>query len=596
MHKANRMREMVQSGDNEGGDNERGSRMTGGVIAVGVFKMVNLSFAGCLMVLKRPLGDGEGRGDAYYDYEALNPKVKQRIVSSNFAGNVIHGLSSQELALTLEPLIRGWVRDEVQRACQSFCCSSPRSPFNALEPCGTTSLQLRFLTKLPQMLFTGSKVESENNDAVKLVLFDTVSNEIVSSGPLSSSKIQIVPFDSDFSVDDDEDWSQKDFEAKLIYARDGKRPLVAGDLQVVLKDGVPDLGEVFFTDNSSWRRSRTFRLGARAISGARIREAISNAFMVKDHRGESYKKHHPPALGDDIWRLEKVAQNGAFHQRLASNGIRTVKHLLQMYYTNELSLRKILSGSSNKTWETIIKHAKDCVLDDMLYMYNCGSEGIGLLFNSVFKIVGGTFDGQNYLSLEELPVFQMTLVESLKHQMYKNLDGMLPMDDLSVFGPPILTSGSLGGLIRSDANLLLQNVNISPLPLDPPQFQLASTSYMDGVDNSSQSEIYMPDDSSLHFFSPALRNSFIFRDFSNGPYGEGSNSGSGMLSGEPGPDFSYQVGSSLWQGNINNVSSEFGICFSRAAQRRWRKLRAVVKFFARATRMTKSSQYLYFSS
>lgn len=164
-----------------------------------------------------------------------------------------------------------------------FC---DRSPFSALESCGTRTLQLRFQTKLPRMLFTGSKVESENNGAVKLVLFDTDSNQIVSFGPLSSSKIQIVSLDGDFAVDDDEDWSQKDFEAKIIVARDGKRPLVAGELVVFLKDGVGELGDVVFTDNSSWRRSRTFRLGARVVSGARVREAVSEPFMVKDHRGE----------------------------------------------------------------------------------------------------------------------------------------------------------------------------------------------------------------------------------------------------------------------------------------------------------------------
>ncbi|XP_076926657.1 calmodulin-binding protein 60 B-like [Bidens hawaiensis] len=412
------------------------------------------------MVLKRPFSE-----EGHYDYEVLNHKAKQRVASSNFPRNVMDGLSSQELASTLEPLIRGWVRDEVQRACQSFCCSSPRSPFNALEPCSPTSLQLRFQTKLPQMLFTGSKVESENNDAVKLVLYDTDSNQIVSSGPLSSSKVHIVPLDGDFSVDDDDEWSQKEFEAKIIYAREGKRPLVAGDQVVVLKDGVGDLGEVCFTDNSSWRRSRTFRLGARVVSGVRVREAVSEPFMVKDQRGESYKKHHPPALGDDIWRLEKIAKDGVFHKRLSSNKIHTVKHFMQMYITNEPSLRKILGVSCNKTWETIIKHAKECVLDDKLYMYNCGSEGIGLLFDSVFKIVRATFDGQNYLSLEELPAFQMPLVESLKNQIYKNLEGVLPVDDLSVFGSPIITSGLLGGSVGSGADLVLQNVNIPPLHL-----------------------------------------------------------------------------------------------------------------------------------
>ncbi|KAK9049559.1 hypothetical protein SSX86_031472 [Deinandra increscens subsp. villosa] len=416
------------------------------------------------MVLKRPLGEGEEDG-----CDVPNRISKQRPVSSHLARNVMLGLSPQELASTLEPLIRGWVRDEVQRACrQSFCCSSPRSPFNALEPCGT-SLQLRFLTKLPQMLFTGSKVESEDNGAVRLVLFDTDSNQIVSSGPLSSLKIRFVALDGDFSVDEDEDWCQKDFEAKVMYARDGKRPLVAGELVMVLKDGVGDLGEVFFTDNSSWRRSRTFRLGAHAISGIRIREAISEPFVVKDQRGESYKKHHPPALGDEIWRLEKIAKDGALHRRLGSSRICTVKDFLQMYVTNESSLRKILGGSCNKTWETITKHAKECFLEDNLYIYNCGAEGIALLFNSIFVIVGATFDGRNYLSLEKLPAFKMPLVESLKQHFYKNLDGMLPMDVQSIFGASILTSDLLVYPLKSGANMSLQDVDIPFLQQDQSQ-------------------------------------------------------------------------------------------------------------------------------
>ena len=52
------------------------------------------------------------------------------------------------------------------------------------------------------------------------------------------------------------------------------------------------------------------------------------------------------------------------------------------------------------------------------------------------------------------------MVESMKQQFYKNLNGMLPMDDMSVFGASMLTSSLLGDPIRSSANLLLQDVNI----------------------------------------------------------------------------------------------------------------------------------------
>lgn len=55
------------------------------------------------------------------------------------------------------------------------------------------------------------------------------------------------------------------------------------------------------------------------------------------------------------------------------------------------------------------------------------------------------------------------LVESLKQQFYKNLDGMLPMGDLSVFGPSLLISNLLGDSLRSGANLVLQDVNIPTL-------------------------------------------------------------------------------------------------------------------------------------
>jgi hypothetical protein len=70
----------------------------------------------------------------------------------------------------------------------------------------------------------------------------------------------------------------------------GKRPLLTGDLQVTLKEGVGTVGELIFTGNSSWIRSWKFRLGLRVslgfCQGIRIMEAKTEAFTVKDHRGE----------------------------------------------------------------------------------------------------------------------------------------------------------------------------------------------------------------------------------------------------------------------------------------------------------------------
>ncbi|KVI01752.1 Calmodulin binding protein-like protein [Cynara cardunculus var. scolymus] len=427
---------------------------------------------------------------------------------------------------------------------------STRSSFNVLEPCRKTSLQLRILAKLPDTFFTGSQIESKDKTAVKLVLFDINSNKVVSSGPLSSLKIEIVPLDGDFIADNDEDWSEKDFNSKVIHARDGRRPLITGDLVVTLENGVTDLGDLCFTDNSSWRRSRKFMVGARAkgTAGVRIREATSQAFVVKDHRGESYKKHHPPSLGDEIWRLEKIAKDGVSHKRLASHGICTVKDFLQVYATNESSLRNLLGGSSNKTWETVIKHAKDCVLDEKLYMYPCAAQGIGLLLDSVLKVVGATFDGLDYLPLDKLSVLQMPMVEALKQQVYKNLEGRVPMDDPSVFGVLVPMSN------LKTASLGLQDVNIPHLLQDEVDLHIC------GVGTVQPDH----DPPSIRYFSsPGLKNSFIMREFNTEE-----------------EDIGIEFGASLWEGYEdpnNHQTLDFGICFG-SPRARWCKIRAAVKW------------------
>ena len=103
-------------------------------------------------------------------------------------------------------------------------------------------------------------------------------------------KLDVVVLEGDFNNEDDEDWTQEEFESHVVKEREGKRPLLTGELQVTLKEGVGTLGDLTFTDNSSWIRSRKFRLGLKVAPGfgesIRIREAKTEAFTVKDHRGE----------------------------------------------------------------------------------------------------------------------------------------------------------------------------------------------------------------------------------------------------------------------------------------------------------------------
>ncbi|RWV96808.1 hypothetical protein GW17_00040459, partial [Ensete ventricosum] len=114
--------------------------------------------------------------------------------------------------------------------------------------------------------------------------------QVVTTGPESSLKVEIVVLEGDFEFGEDGNWTFDEFKNNIVREREGKRTLLTGDVFIDLNEGIGILGELSFTDNSSWTRSRKFRLGARVpdghCNGIRVREAKTEPFMVKDHRGE----------------------------------------------------------------------------------------------------------------------------------------------------------------------------------------------------------------------------------------------------------------------------------------------------------------------
>jgi hypothetical protein len=99
----------------------------------------------------------------------------------------------------------------------------------------------------------------------------------------------VVVLEGDFNMDEDEMWPADVFEQNIVRERDGKRPLLTGEQLLCMRGGEGTIGDITFTDNSSWIRSRKFRLGVRVnagVEGFRVREAKTEAFTVKDHRGE----------------------------------------------------------------------------------------------------------------------------------------------------------------------------------------------------------------------------------------------------------------------------------------------------------------------
>lgn len=192
-------------------------------------------------------------------------------------------------------LITDQVKEEIehglQRGMRSFSRSSSFRIIQALEEPRPT-LQLKFPKKLSLPIFTGSRILDIDGNPLELILVDTRGNQIIQSSISNPIKIEIVVLDGDFPHGSDgEGWRSEEFERSIVRERKGKRPLLTGDVNVTMRDGFAAIGEIEFTDNSSWIRSRKFRIAAKVVQGTtrqgvKIGEAITEALVVKDHRGE----------------------------------------------------------------------------------------------------------------------------------------------------------------------------------------------------------------------------------------------------------------------------------------------------------------------
>ncbi|KAJ0709166.1 putative CALMODULIN-BINDING PROTEIN60 [Helianthus annuus] len=162
-----------------------------------------------------------------------------------------------------------------------------------------------------------------------------------------------------------------------------------------------------------------------------VREAKSESFVVRDHRGELYKKHHPPYLSDEVWRLEKIGKDGAFHKRLNKEKIKTVKDFLAFSYVDPTRLRNILgSGMSTKMWEAVVEHARRCMVDDKkLYLYCPSSRNRdGVVFNVVGQVLGVLSDCK-YIVADNLADFERDEAHKLVTSAFQHQESIISYDD-----------------------------------------------------------------------------------------------------------------------------------------------------------------------
>ncbi|KAJ1437904.1 hypothetical protein SESBI_03329 [Sesbania bispinosa] len=361
-------------------------------------------------------------------------------------GEVVMVKNMQNLFSGLEPLLRRVVNEEVERAMR-HCIprSMSRSSslrIQALEQ--PSSFQLMFNKSLSLPIFTGSRILDMDGNPIHVVLVDkTGSGEVVPTSLPHPIKLEIVVLDGDFSGGDKETWTSEEFNSHIVKERTGKRPLLTGELNLTMRDGIAPIGDIEFTDNSSWIRSRKFRVAVRVAPGSnptlRIREGMTEPFVVKDHRGELYKKHHPPMLNDEVWRLEKIGKDGAFHKKLSKEKITTVQEFLKLSVVDPHRLRKILGiGMSERMWDVTIKHAKTCIVGNKLYAYR--GPNFTIFLNAICQLVRADINGQN-LPARELSNMNRSFIEKLVREAYAKWNELEEIDGVLNDNVALLTQG-----------------------------------------------------------------------------------------------------------------------------------------------------------
>lgn len=188
------------------------------------------------------------------------------------------------------------MREEVDQAIKKcFSHSINRSPSLRIQAPikdKQSTLQFKFNKRLSLPIFTNSRILDINGNPINIILVDKSKNDqIVPTSLPYPIKLEIVVLDGDFALNEKEDWTIDEFNRHIVKERLGKRPLLAGELNLTMRDGIAQIGDIEFTDNSSWIRSRKFRVAIKLINhgsnqSVRIQEGITDAFVVKDHRGE----------------------------------------------------------------------------------------------------------------------------------------------------------------------------------------------------------------------------------------------------------------------------------------------------------------------
>ncbi|GJN05892.1 hypothetical protein PR202_ga23565 [Eleusine coracana subsp. coracana] len=360
-----------------------------------------------------------------HDEDQQDDKRMRRLPSfSTVIREAMIAKNMQVFFRVLEPLLRRVVQEELQAGLASsprYMERSPESP-----PVERPSLKLAFRTPPQLPIFTGSKIEDVNGNPLEIILVDTDTGLPVLTLP-QALRIELVPVSGEFPPDDSETWSAEEFQKNIVKEREGKRPLLTGDFRIGVR--VVPSG------------------GGGGFDGGRVLEAMTEAFVVRDHRGELYRKHYPPVLGDDVWRLEKIGKEGAFPS--------------QAHAPRRQERAGILGdGMTDRMWEVTTNHARTCASGDKVYAYSAANGTIYV--DSVFNLVKVEIGGVE-CSLQQLDRLQtQTFVQQLMLGAYEHRHTLQEVDAVALHGHattdvPLLQNAAPAATLPADETLWFPN-------------------------------------------------------------------------------------------------------------------------------------------
>lgn len=352
--------------------------------------------------------DKEKRISSHEEDNSKNKKFRSSTSSGLGFGSEAKAGSASEvepsfielLSQQIKPFLSHLVQVEVKKSLDSFL-ETLRERKEAGEEViiesGIEEFKLAFYNEIPSVFFTNNDIKADNGELLAVVICDAKTNVIISSTPpLSSAQIEFFILDGEYNSAN----NLSDLNQSILSERDGKRPLiVGGDQKPNLVNGFFFIKNLCITDNSSWTKSKKFRLGARVINDnilaqfPNIGVAVSKPFRVMDHRGEVNQKRHPPSRDDELWRLEGIGKDGIYHKNLCSHGIKNVGDFIHAYQVmGWIKLKKLLGNKvPKKIWTMMVENAFECVN----VVPNRAT--MGAVTNEAFNNSGEVFDQQTNL-------------------------------------------------------------------------------------------------------------------------------------------------------------------------------------------------------